>query len=147
MQIHLPPKILVLSIGLTAILHYTVPGVYAITKPYNSVGWLIIVIGIICMIWTRQTLQRQRTTLHPTEQPNSLVTTGPFRISRNPFYVGYLLVALGVATILGSLLAFFGPLVFLVWINSKVIPTEEHNLEQVFDQRYREYKKHVRRWL
>ncbi len=147
MQIHLPPKVMGLSVGLAVLLNYTIPIIHVVKPPYNSIGWFVLSIGIVFMIAARRTLQAYRTTLNPIEKPSGLVTTGPFRVSRNPFYVGYFLIILGVALVLGGLTSFIGPLLFLVWMNAKVIPTEERNLEQIFGQRYTEYKQNTRRWL
>jgi len=79
--------------------------------------------------------------------PNKLVTSGPFRFSRNPNYLGMALLLFGIAILLGNLSAFISPMLFVVLIDIFVIPVEEKNLEKKFGKKYLDYKNRVRRWF
>ena len=71
----------------------------------------------------------------------------PFRLSRNPIYLGMASILLGVAEVLGTLVALAFPVIFIALIEFCIIPGEERKLENLFGEPYREYKKSVRRWI
>lgn len=78
---------------------------------------------------------------------NALVTTGPYRFTRNPIYLGFLLIYLGFTFLAGSL---WGIVIspFLVWtVTHAIIHAEEEYLEKKFEDQYREYSSQVRRWI
>lgn len=87
------------------------------------------------------------TTLQPWEPTTALVTGGPFRFSRNPIYLGYTLLYLGVGFWVNSL----WPLLLLpgvLWLMHRlVIHREEAYLEHQFGEGYLAYRRSVRRWL
>jgi protein-S-isoprenylcysteine O-methyltransferase Ste14 len=93
--------------------------------------------------------RRAGTTLSPVQPQaaSSLVCTGIYRATRNPMYVGLLLVLLAWAIFLGSAWALLGPVCFLLYINYFQIAPEERALESLFGEAYLAYKARVRRWL
>ena len=83
----------------------------------------------------------------PFKPTEALVTTGPYRVTRNPMYVGMACLYVALALIFGLLWAFaFLPFVILI-IDRLVIAREEPYLERLFGQEYLDYKQRVRRWL
>ncbi|MEE9139266.1 MAG: isoprenylcysteine carboxylmethyltransferase family protein [Alphaproteobacteria bacterium] len=83
-----------------------------------------------------------------TDRPvTAIITTGPFRITRNPIYIALSLIYVGIAVGLDSLwvLAMLVPV--LIVIRYGVIAREERYLESKFGDGYRSYKSSVRRWL
>jgi protein-S-isoprenylcysteine O-methyltransferase Ste14 len=90
---------------------------------------------------------RARTSMVPMKPTTALVTSGPYRITRNPMYVGMAFLYVGLALSLGVIwsLAFLPVVVFAV--DRLVIAREERYLEAKFGEEYREYDGHVRRWL
>jgi protein-S-isoprenylcysteine O-methyltransferase Ste14 len=93
--------------------------------------------------------RRVRTTVNPMkpETTSSLVTTGIYRITRNPMYVGVLFVLVAWAVFLSSVWAFVGPLIFVLYINRFQIAPEERVLSAMFGTAYSNYMAKVRRWL
>jgi protein-S-isoprenylcysteine O-methyltransferase Ste14 len=93
--------------------------------------------------------RRAQTTINPLRPANasSLVTSGIYRFSRNPMYLGLLLVLIGWALRLSSLPALAGPLIFLLYIRRFQIAPEEEALAARFGKAYSEYTARVRRWL
>ncbi|GAB4184382.1 MAG: isoprenylcysteine carboxylmethyltransferase family protein [Wenzhouxiangellaceae bacterium] len=94
-------------------------------------------------------LERSDTTSDPTQldQANVLVTGGIYRFSRNPMYLGFLLILTACALYLQNLLCFAALPVFIVAMTRLQIVPEERALRQRFGDRYREYQQRVRRWL
>ena len=83
----------------------------------------------------------------PIEPPKEFVTSGLYKYLRNPMYVSYVIMYLGLFFIYGSwLLFFFTLLLLLPFINLVVIFIEEPELEKRFGDPYLEYKKKVKRW-
>ncbi len=122
-----------------------------IPQPYNLVGILLIPIGMLLVIWANYTLLhigkiglRNR---EPMQRPSNLVLVGPFRFTRNPIYLGCLLMMLGLVIVWSSVVtAFFLILVYIVF-RYKFIKREEVILEEEFGEEYRDFKKRVGRWV
>ena len=110
-------------------------------------GWLCISIGLTLLFWAAGTLWRHHTTVNPYHGASQLCTTGPFRYSRNPIYLGDWCLLVGMALLLQTA----WPLVFapLIWVMLRfgVIRHEEAHLEAKFGAAYRAYQAKVRRWF
>ena len=93
--------------------------------------------------------RRAQTTLNPMkpETASSLVTSGVYRVTRNPMYVGLLFVLVGWAAFLCAPWALAGPVVFVAYITRFQIAPEERALMSAFGEEYVSYKARVRRWL
>ena len=90
-----------------------------------------------------------RTTRNPMrpEAASSLVRAGAYRFSRNPMYLGLLLLLVGWAAGLASAVALLGPVVFAAYITRFQIKPEERALAALFGADYADYQRSVRRWL
>jgi protein-S-isoprenylcysteine O-methyltransferase Ste14 len=93
--------------------------------------------------------RRARTTVNPMkpEAATSLVSSGIYRITRNPMYVGLLFVLVAWAAGLSSAWSMLEPLAFFLYIGRFQITPEERVLSQLFGAEYSAYKARVRRWL
>jgi protein-S-isoprenylcysteine O-methyltransferase Ste14 len=91
--------------------------------------------------------RRASTSMLPMNPTTALVTSGPYRLTRNPMYLGMAFLYVGFAFAFGVIWALaFLPAV-LVIVDRFVIAREEPYLERMFGQAYRDYKARVRRWL
>ncbi len=92
-------------------------------------------------------MKEEKTSINVYRATTVLVTSGPFRYSRNPIYVSLALLYLAVSAFLNSLwlVALFFPLMGVVTCG--LIRKEERYLEEIFGARYRNYKAKVRRWI
>ena len=97
--------------------------------------------------WSFKRFRVSGTSVIPVRPTTVIVMEGPYRFTRNPMYLGMLLLYVGVACWLG----FLWPLVLapvLVWlITVSVIGREERYLNRKFGDEYRQYQTRVRRWL
>lgn len=143
----LPPTYFIILLLLSIGLHFVFPIKKIIFPPYTYFGFALIIFGGVINIWTDFLLKKKRTTVKPYENPTCLITSGPFRISRNPQYLGFTAILLGVAINHGTIITFISPIVFIVLIELLFIPFEEKNLERIFGKEYIEYKNKVRQWL
>jgi protein-S-isoprenylcysteine O-methyltransferase Ste14 len=144
---YVPGSTLGASIIIAVVLHYFFPVTILIPFPYNLLGLLIVGLGVYLVLQSVRLLISYNTTFKPSGNPSSLVTKYLYSYSRNPIYLGDLLIALGVATFLSSLSAFIAPIIFFLVVNTIIIPFEENRLQKNFGIEYERYKRSVRRWL
>ncbi|MBN2457792.1 isoprenylcysteine carboxylmethyltransferase family protein [Candidatus Woesearchaeota archaeon] len=143
----MPPTYFWAMLIASVLLHFFVPVKKLIASPYNYLGILLVVFGIIINLMTDSLFKKAKTCVKPHEMPRSLVVSGPFRISRHPMYLGMLAILFGAAILLGSIMTFIPPIIFLVLMECLFIPMEERNLKKRFGSSYLDYKKSVRRWI
>jgi len=93
--------------------------------------------------------RRAQTTVNPMkpEKTSALVTDGIYRVTRNPMYLGLLLVVTGWAFFLAAPWALAGPVVFFAYVSRFQIVPEERVLSTTFGEAYAAYQAQVRRWL
>ena len=128
-------------------LHLYVPIDTMLHSPFNLVGWLFVAFGLSLTLWAAGLFRIAGTPIRPFRQSTMLVLAGVYRITRNPMYLGMVLVLLGMALLLGTVAAFV-PIPLFVWqIQRKFVVPEEAFLEGLFGQPYVAYKSRVRRWL
>ena len=112
-------------------------------------GLLLMALGFGLAISGFRTLVGNRTTPSPTkiDRAKKLVTTGLYRFSRNPMYLGMVIVLIGLAAVFGNLWLLAGPLAFALYINRFQIKPEEQMMAAKFGADYAAYKSRVRRWI
>jgi len=127
--------------------HFIFPVRVVLHSPFTWTGILIIGASLYLAFRCRALFLQNRTTLSPYESPTVLITTGPFCISRNPAYLAMAAILFGSAVLMGTLVPFVFPVLFIVIIEVLFIPDEERRLEEIFGEEYREYKREVGRWV
>jgi len=110
-------------------------------------GWLLAAAGAGMMAWGIATLRRARTTIMPNRPASQMVAAGPYRFTRNPIYVGMLLIYLGVAGLLNNAWQVILLPVVLAIVTIGVIGREERYLRDAFGAAYDDYCRRARRWL
>jgi len=143
----LPPTYLLLAILVMVGLHLLLPAPRFIAYPWNFVGVVPVGLGLAVAVIADRAFKRHRTTVNPFEEPSVLVTVGLFRISRNPMYLGFVVLLAGIALLMGSLSPPAVVVVFAVLMDRIFIRAEERMLETVFGEDWLRYKGKVRRWI
>ena len=143
----LPPTYLLLSIIMMLAFHFVLPITKIMPSPWNIFGLVPLIVGIVVAVSADNMFHRVNTTVNPFAESTALVIQGVFHFSRNPMYLGFALVLIGVAILLGSLTPYIVVIVFLWLMNKVFIETEEHMLEEKFGETYLAYKQRVRRWI
>ena len=148
--LHIPvPWVFVLNYLLGIPLERIHPRVISPQAAHDSTiaGALLFAIGAVIAGWGLILFRTARTTTVPGRSSAQLVTSGPYRFTRNPMYVGLSLAYLGEAGLLHQIWpAILLPLT-IAYVNWTVIPLEESRLEEVFQDQYRQYRSRVRRWI
>ncbi len=112
-----------------------------------ATGALLFAAGAVMMLAAAGLFRRLGTNIPPSRPTTLIATTGPYRWTRNPMYLGMALVYAGIAVCFdGAIALALLPLVLIV-IQRQVIAREERYLEAKFGDDYRRYKAKVRRWL
>ena len=125
-------------------LSFPVPGIHLV---YWIVGGCLILIGLAFFAAGVRNFSRAATPL-PTNQPaRVLVTTGIYRWTRNPIYLGFFLVYGGIGIAAQSPWVLVLTLPLAIAVRYGVVAREEVYLERRFDDVYLDYKRRVRRWL
>lgn len=118
-----------------------------LTAPLTWAGIVLALCGFALEMRAAQALTAAGTTTRPNVVPQALVTSGPFAWSRNPFYIGLLLVLAGACLALSLEWALLGlPLLWLL-LDRLVVPHEETRLAQGFGAEWFTYAGATRRWL
>jgi len=143
----LPPRIFQIALLTVALIHFLFPVWFIYDSPVRWFGLIPIIAGIYLNLYTDWLIKKFKTTIKPFEEPTSLIKKGPFSYSRNPIYLGMVLIVLGCSVLSGSLLAFFVPVALAFIIHYLYIIQEEVILEKNFGQKYQDYRNKVRCWL
>lgn len=141
-----PPLIYVASFGL-ALAAGRVGPVPVARAPLFAAAVVCASLGFVLVSWSFMSFRIAKTTPFPHRASNALVTTGPFRRSRNPMYLSLALLQLGAAIAVNSLWAILSVPVSIIAVDRFVVPLEERYLERKFGDAYRSYRGRVRRWL
>ena len=143
----MPPVYFLFTVLLIAALHWFLPIAKLIDAPLSYIGLLITGSGFIIVVIPARAFQTHATTIRPFEESDVLVTDGFYRITRNPMYLGMVIILAGVAIFLGTLASFLPIPFFVMLIQRRFIQKEEAMLAESFGDQYIEYKKSVRRWI
>jgi protein-S-isoprenylcysteine O-methyltransferase Ste14 len=110
-------------------------------------GWVLVLLFALWNGWALWLFRRHRTGLLPGQQTSAVIEEGPFRLSRNPLYVGLLALYLGWALLAATfwgLVLFPAAVLLVLW--GAILP-EERYLHRQFGAAYDDYARRVRRWL
>jgi len=143
----LPTTYLFLSIAVMVAMHLLFPLAKVVAYPLNLLGSIPLGIGIAFNLIADRAFKKYRTTVKPFEESTVLITSGVFRVSRHPMYLGMVLILIGIAVLMRSLPPFAVIPIFALLMERVFIRVEEKMLEDKFGQPWLEYKGKVRRWI
>ncbi|MEM6618445.1 MAG: isoprenylcysteine carboxylmethyltransferase family protein [Pseudomonadota bacterium] len=110
-------------------------------------GLLWIGIAVLMVLWAGLVFLRHKTPIEPGRTPRALVTTGPFRLSRNPIYLAMVVSTLGAVLWLGSAVALLVPLALWRVLDRRFASPEEDLLRATFGAEADAYIAKRRRWV
>jgi len=143
----LPPTYFFITLLAAYLLYLLIPVQKIITYPWNVFGIIPGIAGAILNMIADKDLKNAGTTVKPFEKTSTLITKGVYRISRNPMYLGMILILISATMITGSLSPFFVIPPFMILIQNVFIKEEEKMLAEEFGVDWENYKKKVRRWI
>lgn len=147
LQVLLPPVWLLLCLILMLLLDYRFP-LYEFGLPLSlPIGISVLLCGLGLILISARLFSRAKTPIIPFEKSTRLLTGGVYRYTRNPIYLGMVIILIGAAIALGSLSSLLIVPIFWLIIRHAYILHEESFLLQIFGDEYTEYRRRVRRWL
>lgn len=150
LELKIPPIVQVFIVaGLMWALEGLLPGLGFVFPASLVVALGLATAGVVVALLGVLEFRSAGTTVDPRipEQSASLVVGGVYRISRNPMYVGFLLVLTGWAVFLGNIASLLLLPAFVLYMNRFQIAPEERFMREKFGEAYRQYEAAVRRWL
>ena len=120
---------------------------FVVPNILRLIGFSLVVIGFLLGVAAFLAFRKARTTLDPHGSVSAMVSGGIYRFTRNPIYLGFLLMLIGLPLNSGNYWGIVLAPFFVMSMNSLVIEKEEAYLEKKFGDEYTSYKSRVRRWL
>ena len=145
-KIH-PPVLLLIHLLVVFAMNWLLPLADSVPKFVEWLGYGLILTGLGFAFSAMGRFRSARTTLDPHGSVSAIVMDGPYRISRNPIYLGLLCSLIGLPLVLEIYWGAVLSPVFVTAMNQLVIKHEEVYLEEKFKDVYISYKSRVRRWL
>lgn len=142
-----PPIVVLIHIAIAYLLGWFIRIPYDVPILLQNIGFALVVTGFLFGLGAFFEFRRARTTLDPHGSANQMVTSGIFRFTRNPIYLGFLLMLIGLPLNSGLYWGILLAPLFVITMNRLVIEREETYLEKKFGDVYASYKSRVRRWL
>ena len=142
-----PPIWLVFGLIAIFALNELMPGMRFTSSGFQILGGVVIFLGLLLLLLAGGLFKRAGTDLVPFKNVSALVTTGIYRLTRNPMYLGMTAILLGCALTVGAALALLVPPVFMVIIELRFIRPEEVMLRELFPEDFPQYCSRVRRWV
>jgi protein-S-isoprenylcysteine O-methyltransferase Ste14 len=145
-----PPLLFLGALALGCLLSLVIPigpGLASANRTALLAGLAFVVVGFALAGVSARAFHRAGTHVVPGRPAMALVTTGPYKVTRNPIYIGFLLVYFGLAVILTSFWVLLLIVPVLFFLKRGVVDREEAYLEREFGEAYRKYTLRVPRWL
>jgi protein-S-isoprenylcysteine O-methyltransferase Ste14 len=150
LELKIPPPVVTLMVGALMWLLSNVGPHVGLPFDVRLIASLVIALpGAAIALAGVRTFRRAGTTTNPLKPAGatSLVTSGVYRFTRNPMYLGLAFVLVGWAVFLDAVVGFIGPVAFVLYMTRFQIIPEERILLQIFADDFRAYRERVRRWL
>jgi protein-S-isoprenylcysteine O-methyltransferase Ste14 len=142
-----PPILLLFHIVAAFLLNRLLPLPISFPKPLEWAGYILVFIGLGFAFSAVGLFMKIQTTLDPHGSVSAIVTSGPYRFSRNPIYLGFVCTLIGLPLALGNYWGVALSPLLMVLLYRLVIKHEEAYLEKKFGDEYTSYRSRVRRWL
>ena len=143
----MPTMWLLIAIVIEVILHLVLPIAKIVPRYWNVLGIIPLALGVVINLLADRAFREANTTVKPFEKSAALLTDGVFQISRNPMYLGFVLVLIGIAVLLRSLTPYLVVIGLAVLMQRVYIVAEESKLASEFGAQWESYRRRTRRWL
>jgi len=142
-----PPFLVLIHILGAFLLNWRLPLQFTSVKYIPWIGYGLVVLGFGAAFSAISQFRKMKTTVNPHGSVNVIVTNGPYRFSRNPIYLGFVFILIGLPLALNNYWGLVLSPFLVLFMNRLVIQHEEAYLERKFGDEYKRYKSLVRRWL
>jgi protein-S-isoprenylcysteine O-methyltransferase Ste14 len=146
-RVIVPPLWLLLALVVELALAHWLPRHHWLPPLARLAGVPFVLAGIGLALWAHGLFVRGGTGVRPFSESTKLVADGPYRLTRNPMYLGMTLLLVGVAILTGAITPLVVPPLFMLLLTLLFIRYEEAHMERAFGADYLAFKRKVRRWL
>lgn len=143
----LPPVLFVVVLAVSVVVGSFVPIAGPLVLALRLIGLAPIVAGLWLTVSSARHFERVGTNIVTFRDPTLLVVDGRFSWTRNPMYLGFVVMLAGAAVMVGTVSAWVGPLVFALVADRWYIRFEERRMVAAFGDAYLDYTRRVRRWV
>jgi|TARA_B100000214_G_scaffold223541_1_gene162660 Putative protein-S-isoprenylcysteine methyltransferase len=147
-MLKIPPPLLVLVLVISN--YFSSKKIDLILIPNQKlISFIILLIGVLILITPIFKFIKSKTTIDPIKfkKVNKLITSGIYKYSRNPMYLGLLMIVTSTSIFYLNIFSIITPIIFYCWINRFQIKREEIFLTEKFGNDYILYKTKTRRWI
>jgi protein-S-isoprenylcysteine O-methyltransferase Ste14 len=147
-MLKIPPPVIVLILVVSNFLSSKKIDIINIPNQ-TLVSIIILLIGVFILIVPVSKFIKSKTTVNPIKfkKVNKLITSGIYKYSRNPMYLGFLMIVISTSIYYLNIFSIITPIFFYFWINRFQIKREEIFLNKKFGQKYITYKSKTRKWI
>ena len=147
-MLKIPPPVIVLILVVSNFLSSKKIDIINIPNQ-TLVSIIILLIGVFILIVPVSKFVKSKTTIDPIKfkKVNKLITSGIYKYSRNPMYLGFLMIVISTSIYYLNIFSIITPILFYFWINRFQIKREEIFLTKKFGQKYITYKSKTRKWI
>ena len=144
---NIPPTYLFISIVIIVIIYFLFPSYKLIKYPFNLIGIIFIISGGMLSGKSAKKLKKHNAPINLEDKSTTVVQDGFFKYSRNPMYLGMMLLLVGLSILSKNILSFIAPVFCYLIVNFKFISAEEIKMEEALGKEYLDYKSKVRKWI
>lgn len=150
MRLCIPPVLqVIICVALAWIAGQTFPQL-SISVPFGTIiAIMFAAVGLLLLFLALRLFSEKRTTIDPLrpERAENVITSGIYGMTRNPMYLGLLLIVVAAAVAVANPVSLLAPVLFVFAMNELQIKPEEQALSQKFGPSYTGYCERVRRWI
>lgn len=129
------------------VLHLAIPLAGPLPWSWRLIGVAPLLAGAVLTVGSAAMFGRRDTNIKTFNDPGVLVTNGAFGQTRNPMYLGFVLMLIGVALLFGSVTVWVCPVLFFAIADRWYVPFEERRMQATFGATFDDYRAQVPRWI
>ena len=141
----LPPMLVLLHVAAGIVLDWAVPLDFG--HFWGWPGLALLAVAVVTTGWARRLFERAGTNVPPDQPALVIVKDGPYRFTRNPMYLGFLVGFAGLSLLADAPLMLLLTFSLFYFLDRRIVVPEEEYLTQKFGDVYRDYQRQVRRWI
>ena len=143
-HLNIPPVWTLIAIAATIVLHYLYP---LVIFNFRAIDMGMVMAGLYLIVAPVVWFKREKTTIIPRQKPAALISEGPFRLSRNPMYLGMVVLTFGIGVTLGSIQAVIPAIWLFFFLQKNYVIPEERKLREGLGREAEDYFATTGRWI
>jgi protein-S-isoprenylcysteine O-methyltransferase Ste14 len=144
----LPPFLFIIFALGMGVVCWALDTTHYLGYPFNLIGLPLFIFGLYIVESSKNLFKRESTNVFTFDKPDKLITSGFFKYSRNPMYLGFVVALFGVALLYqASLSSLILAMIFAIIVDRWYIAFEERMMQETFGESYTQYAAKTRRWI